>query len=94
MNFGIWDEDVYSAIYWHTTGRPGLGRIGLGPLFADFAEPSRKFPEPSRRARPRGRPKPLLRFAARAKLEFQRTRPSSTPNLEDFLHWLDQEYPA
>ena len=93
---GIWDEDVYSAIYWHTTGHPGLGRIGQVLFLADFAEPSRKFPE-AVEARILVREagfEAALRFAARAKLEFQRTRPVIDPNLEDFLHWLDQEYPA
>jgi len=42
---GIDDEAVYEAIYWHTTGRPGLGPLGLALYVADFSEPLRTFPE-------------------------------------------------
>ncbi len=39
------DEDVYEAIYWHTTGRPKFCRLGQALYLADFSEPKRKYPE-------------------------------------------------
>ncbi|MCC6142941.1 MAG: bis(5'-nucleosyl)-tetraphosphatase (symmetrical) YqeK, partial [Candidatus Hydrogenedentes bacterium] len=44
-NFGLTDPDFYEALYWHTTGRPGLGLLGQALYHADFAEPLRKYPE-------------------------------------------------
>ena len=38
---GIRDDAVYEAIYWHTTGHPGLGPLALALYLADFAEPLR-----------------------------------------------------
>jgi len=38
-------DSVYEAIYWHTTGKPELGLVGLALYFADYAEPLRIFPE-------------------------------------------------
>ncbi len=42
---GIDDDAVYEAIYWHSTGRPGLGNVGLALYVSDFAEPARTFHE-------------------------------------------------
>lgn len=39
------DDDVYEAIYWHTTGRPKYCRLGQALYLADFSEPKRKYPE-------------------------------------------------
>jgi predicted HD superfamily hydrolase involved in NAD metabolism len=44
-DLGIHSDEVYEAIFWHTTGRPGLGPIGLALYFADFTEPFRTMPE-------------------------------------------------
>ena len=93
---GIWDDDVYNAIYWHTTGRTGLGRIGQLLFLADFSEPTRKFPEAAE-ARALAREEGFeaaLRYAARTKLFFQQTRDVIDPNLEDFVRWVEREYPA
>jgi predicted HD superfamily hydrolase involved in NAD metabolism len=95
-DLGIWDDDVYEAIYWHTTGRPGLGRTGQLLFVADFSEPTRKFPEAAEArvlAREEGF-ESALRYVARTKLYFQRKKDVIDPNLEDFLHWIEQEYPA
>lgn len=35
---------VHEAIWWHTTGRPGLNLLGQALYFADYAEPLRDYP--------------------------------------------------
>ncbi len=93
---GLWDDDVYAAIFWHTTGCAGLGRIGQLLFLADFSEPTRKFPEAAEArgiARKSGF-EPALRYAARAKLDYLRGREVLDHNLEDFVLWIEQEYPA
>lgn len=93
---GIDDPDIYDAIFWHTTGTPGLGRTGLLLYLADFSEPTRKFPEAARAraiAREEGF-EAALRYAARAKWDFMQGREIVDPIAEDFLHWVEREYPA
>lgn len=93
---GIEDEDIYNAIFWHTTGRPGLGRTGQLIYLADFSEPTRKFPEAAR-ARALAREEGFeaaLRYAARAKFEFLQSKEAVDPMAEDFLLWVEREYPA
>jgi predicted HD superfamily hydrolase involved in NAD metabolism len=41
---GITDEEVLSAIRWHTTGRPGMTRLEKIVYLADYIEPGRRFP--------------------------------------------------
>jgi predicted HD superfamily hydrolase involved in NAD metabolism len=41
---GIMDEEVLSAIRWHTTGRPGMTQLEKIVYLADYIEPSRRFP--------------------------------------------------
>jgi len=93
---GIEDEDIYNAIYWHTTGRPGLGRTGQLIYLADFSEPTRKFPEAAHArtlAREQGF-EAALRYVARAKFEHHQTKEIVDPMAEDFLHWVEREYPV
>ncbi len=87
--FGVSDA-VYEAIYWHTTGRPGLGRLGQALYVADFAEPTRKFPEAALARdclRKQGFDQ-TLRFVAETKLRFAREKGVVDPNTEAFLLWL------
>ncbi|MCX8065323.1 MAG: bis(5'-nucleosyl)-tetraphosphatase (symmetrical) YqeK [Candidatus Hydrogenedentes bacterium] len=42
-NFDGIDEDIYEAIYWHTTGKENFGLIGIILYIADFSEPLRKY---------------------------------------------------
>lgn len=93
---GIWDQDVYDAIFWHTTGSPGLGRTGLLLYLADFSEPTRKFPEAAQaRALMREQGfEAALRYTARAKFEHLQTKEVVDTTAEDFLYWVEQEYPA
>lgn len=87
--FGV-NDDVYEAIYWHTTGRPGLGRLGQALYVADFAEPGRKFPEAAEartRLRKEGFDATLI-YVAETKVRFNRMKPVIDPNTEAFLLWL------
>lgn len=88
------NEDVYEAVYWHTTGRPGLGRLGQALYLADFAEPTRAYPEAAQ-------VRDLLRkqsfeaamlFAAQAKLEYVKQKNVENPDGYAFCLWLRREY--
>lgn len=41
--FGVGSDEVYEAIRFHTTGGPGLGRLGKALFVADAIEPGRSF---------------------------------------------------
>lgn len=89
-NFAIADEAVLDAIYWHTTGRPGLGPVGLALYFADYAEPLRTFPD-AVKARDILRKEgfwPALRFAVDSKMAWVRTRANVDPVTEQFHQWV------
>jgi predicted HD superfamily hydrolase involved in NAD metabolism len=85
------DEAIYEAIYWHTTGRPGLGAVGLALYLADYAEPLRTYPEAVKaRALLRGQGfRKALRFVVEQKWEYLRTRPHVDPITEAFHAWLE-----
>jgi len=89
-DFGVEDDAVYEAIYWHTTGRAGLGRVGQGLFLADFAEPLRKYPEAAE-ARTilegQGFDRALL-YAVQGKLTMGKKKGSRTPDTEAFYAWL------
>lgn len=85
------DDDVYEAIYWHTTGRPGFGKLGIALYFADFSEPMRKRPEAAEarlRLRKDGFHK-ALRFVANSRFEHLRTKDHVDPVSAEFHAWLD-----
>lgn len=42
--YGITDRDIKSAIYFHTTGQPGMTLLEKIVFLADYIEPSRDFP--------------------------------------------------
>lgn len=87
--FNISDA-VYEAIYWHTTGRPGLGRMGQALYVADFAEPGRKFEEAAEARqilRKEGFDAALL-YVAEMKVRFSRSKTVVDPNTEAFYLWL------
>jgi len=90
LNFGLADEEVLEAIYWHTTGRPELGAVGLALYFADYAEPLRRFPD-AVKAREMLRQEGFrraLRFAVDSKLTWIRTRAHVDPVTEQFHAWI------
>ena len=85
-------EAIYEAIYWHTTGRPDLDRLGQLLFFSDFAEPTRRFPEAAQAralVRDKGFDAALL-FVAEKKLAFQESKTVVDPNLQAFLWWLEK----
>ena len=41
--FGV-DNDIYNAILWHTTGKPGMTVLEKVIYLADYIEPTRDFP--------------------------------------------------
>lgn len=41
--YGVEDEQVLSAIRWHTTGKPGMGTLEKIIFIADYIEPERKM---------------------------------------------------
>ena len=41
--FGV-DDEIYSAIWWHTTGHAGMTLLEKIMYLADYIEPSRDFP--------------------------------------------------
>ncbi|MBI4556933.1 MAG: bis(5'-nucleosyl)-tetraphosphatase (symmetrical) YqeK [Candidatus Hydrogenedentes bacterium] len=88
---GIRDDGIYEAIYWHTTGRPELGTLGLALYVADFAEPLRRHPEAeqTREILAAGNFEAALRFVAHSKYAYVRARPSLDPTTEAFHAWLE-----
>lgn len=42
--YGVESGDVHDAVYYHTTGRPGMGRLELVLFVADAIEPLRAYP--------------------------------------------------
>jgi predicted HD superfamily hydrolase involved in NAD metabolism len=92
-DLGVNDEDVYDAIYWHTTGHPHFGKVGLALCFADFAEPLRSRPEAgeARRLLASNGFYPALGFVLQRKAEYLRTRPVVDPTTEAFYKWFFAE---
>ncbi len=41
--YGVTDEDVLQAIYWHTTGKAGMNLLEKIVFVADYIEPNRAF---------------------------------------------------
>ncbi len=90
------NEAVYQAIYWHTTGRPGLEPLGQALVVADFAEPTRKFPEAveaREQLRKHGFAAALL-YVAEMKAAFSREKPVVDPNSQAFVLWLKSNTPT
>jgi predicted HD superfamily hydrolase involved in NAD metabolism len=89
-DLGIADQAVYDAIYWHSTGHPEWGKVGLALYVADFAEPSRTFSEAqeARRILRREGFTPALRYVSARKLEHVRTKLHVDPTTEAFHAWL------
>lgn len=97
QHLGIADEGVYEAIYWHTTGHPGLGKVGLALYLADFSEPSRNFAEATiarNLLTTEGFAKALL-YVGREKIVRLRAKGAlMDPMSEAFLEWLETEWQA
>lgn len=93
---GITDPDVLEAICWHTTGKPGMGRLAQVLFVADFCEPLRKYPEAAE-AREIHREQGFdeaLRYTARCKYESSTKKPVSHPGTTAFWEWVKSGMPA
>lgn len=89
-NLNITDEAVLEAIEWHTTGKPGIGPVGLALYLADFAEPSRRHPaaaEAREILRKNGYHAALL-YASEKKLEHVNSKAYTDPMTVEFHRWL------
>lgn len=88
---GVNDAAVYEAIYWHTTGTPGLGPIGRALIVADFAEPNRDYPEAAE-ARAlldtAGLDAALCYVAEQKCAHVQKKAAVADPSARAFLNWL------
>lgn len=86
----VTDSEVYDAIYWHTTGHPRLGPVGLALYIADFAEPLRARPEAAiaRNILAEHGFLPALRYVAETKLAYVKTKDNVDPMTQDFVDWL------
>jgi predicted HD superfamily hydrolase involved in NAD metabolism len=95
-DLGVDDEAVCEAIRWHTTGRPGLGPLGLALYFADYSEPLRDHPQAAeaRALLAADGFVTAIRYVADQKLSYIRTKPSIDPMTEAFHAWLHTEYTA
>lgn len=90
--FGLGAE-VYEAIEWHTTGKPGLGRVGLALYVADYAEPLRDRPEAdeARAIFAHDGFLAALRYVADNKLRYVRSKGSMDPISNAFAEWVLSE---
>lgn len=89
-NLGLVDPDLYEAIYWHTTGHPGIGSLALALIVADFSEPLREYPE-AEQARALFLEQGLraaARYVAEQKLRHARMKHPVDPATEAFCGWL------
>ena len=93
--FGITDAAIYEAIYWHTTGKPGLHRLGQALYFADFSEPTRKYSEAAeaRLLLAEDGFFHALLYVVRKKMEFFSTKQVTVPMAFEFFHWAEKEWP-
>lgn len=92
----ISNPDVLEAIYWHTTGHPGMGRLAQVLYMADFCEPLRKYPEAAEVRdilRTQGFDA-ALRHTARMKYEFAQKKEVSHPGTTAFWRWIEAGRPA
>lgn len=91
---GIEDEDIYEAMYWHTTGRPGYCRVGQALYVADFSEPRRKYPE-AVQARAILRKEGFdaaLRYVVDVKNNFVQVKHGVHPDAYAFQLWVRREF--
>ena len=92
---GISDA-IYEAIYWHTTGHPGLGPMGLALFFADFSEPLRTHAHSVKACEMLYEAgfERALRFVADRKLEHILTKRHVDPETRAFHAWLTSVFDA
>jgi len=91
---GLEDENLYEAIYFHTTGRPFLRGLGQALYLADFSEPHRKHPEAAvaREILERDGFEKALLYAAEQKYAHVQAKKHQDPETQAFYEWLQKEY--
>lgn len=91
-NLGLRSPDLYEAIQWHTTGKPGLNRLGQALYFADFSEPFRAHEEAAvaRTVLEAQGFDPALHYVAKAKLGMlEKKGKAIDPVTKAFCSWLN-----
>ncbi len=93
---GVLDEDIYEAIYWHTTGHPNIGLLAQALFVADFSEPLRKYPEAAttRAVLQKQGFSAALLYVARTKLAFARNKDVFHPETAAFCEWVEVDFPG
>ena len=91
---GVEDPEVHEAIYWHTTGKPGLGRVGQALYVADFCEPTRPIVQAAeaRHILAEEGFEPALLYVTREKAAHVRAKGAAEPITEAFLEWVNAEF--
>jgi predicted HD superfamily hydrolase involved in NAD metabolism len=90
--FQVENADIREAIHWHTTGCPGLCRLGQALYAADFSEPLRQYPEAAetrRRYAQEGFDSALL-YVAQSKVRMLDAKGVYDPVTREFRDWLRQ----
>lgn len=93
-DLGVADDDVYEAIFWHTTGHRNWNKVGLALYVADFSEPLRKIPEAveaRKRLQERGFGETVRYVTARKQAYVARTF-SLDPVTKAFGRWIESEF--
>ncbi|HPO12447.1 MAG TPA: bis(5'-nucleosyl)-tetraphosphatase (symmetrical) YqeK [Candidatus Hydrogenedentes bacterium] len=91
--FALDDDEIYEAIFWHTTGKPDFCRLGQALYVADFSEPTRDYPEAehARHLLVKKDFNAALLYVARVKIDFFRNKKVCAPMAEEFLRWVEKE---
>ncbi len=86
----IWDMDIYESIYWHTTGKAGLGIVGQILYLSDFSEPLRKYPqaEKSRNLLLTQGFFGALSYSANERYQLSLKKRDPSPYSLEFINWL------
>lgn len=91
QTLGVTDPEILEAVHWHTTGTPGLGPIGQALFVADFAEPTRDYPEAAEARsllETQGFDAALRYVAAQKCRHAEKKSAGADPNTRAFLDWL------
>lgn len=90
----ITDNDVFEAIYWHTTGKAHWCLVGQILYLADFSEPLRDYPQATQARNildTDGFVSALL-YSAEERYELSKKKRDPSPYSLEFLTWLKQHY--
>ncbi|MBI2425665.1 MAG: bis(5'-nucleosyl)-tetraphosphatase (symmetrical) YqeK [Candidatus Hydrogenedentes bacterium] len=91
---GIEDAEICEAIACHTTGKAGFGRLAQALYVADYAEPTRKYPEAAQTReilRHEGFDEALY-YVATQKVTHVREKGILDPATEHFYLWIQEHF--